>query len=339
MKSQYCNTGISSILLLSMVVLGLLIVAGGWWILQGRHASDSRFSASEQELLEMRAELRELRREIEALREAQLQQVDLYDRKDREPFLAGMAGEPETGDPAKASLMKSKGKDQGGQAADMDYYAAFADAKRLGSIEDPAERLALARELLESPNAWARSRAILALLETDPAAGIEAIYGLLDMAGEDAEGKGPYSASRAVEALGDVEGYPVANDLYRMYESEIEGVSLAAARALERQGDPTLIDRELNRYAQQLGAVEPRARLEAIWRIGETGSPRAVPHLLPLLSNPDPMMRIGALDALGGTMDPAHIAEIERLLDDPVAAVRDRAVDALNRMQKRREDK
>lgn len=317
--------GSSSVSLIIIVALGLLAAFGGWWMLRGRSSSGSAFSPSEREWEDMRSELRGLRQEVEALREVQTRQDDFFRLPVREPVRAGDEGEPKKGKDKVEGSLDGSGIDA--------FKADLADVKRLGLIEDEGEKRALAMKLLDSQSAYVRSEAILALLELDPAAGIAGIYGLLEMAGDDP--KGPWSASRAVESLGDLEGYSVTSDLYRMYESEVEGVAMAAARALERQGDATLIDRELSRLTQQLIGNDPRDRLDAIRRIGETRSPRAVPHLIPLLSSPDSETRIRALDALGVTGNESHIADIERMLNDPVAAVRDRAVRAMAYVRKR----
>ena len=138
------------------------------------------------------------------------------------------------------------------------------------------------------------------------------------------------------DALGNVEGYAVDSDLRRIYaENEMKGVPLAAARALDRQGDSSLIQLEVGRFTQMLQSDDHGIRMGGIGGLGETRSASAVPHLLPLLGDSDVQLRIRAVQALGQTGGASEIVAIEAMLNDSVGAVRDSAVEALAALRRR----
>ena len=321
--------GSTSVVVVAVLAVGALATAGTWWVMKASTSEEDSAASQGQNWSELRAELAELRGEVEELREEQSRRnfESLGPIRDRESQKA--ASEDSKGD-SKDEDPKEKAFAGKGKEGSADYAAMQAMQKS----EDPAERRALAEQLLESEQFWLRSDAILELLQHDPATAVAAMHELLEAAAN--EPKGGYAANRAVEALGDLEGYAIGNDLRRIYdEVEIKGVSLAAARSLDRQGDSSLIQREVRRFTELLHGEDEQARMWGVSLLGETRSAVAVPHLLPLLQSPDVQMRIRALDALGRTGGAGQIATIEAMLNDPVAAVRDRAVEALAKLRRR----
>lgn len=336
-QSQF-NQGLSARAVFLVMLALWLVTQGIEWLIIDRNSEPLLSTVTRVDIDEVHAELKAIREMVKKVQEALQDRSDATDLSSREPIPSKLnhnAGEgPDKTEPDKTAVsIKEKKKGDSDPSEGSDFFAGWNNAKLLAQIEDPDERRALAERLLGHPSTFIQSQAIIAMLEFDPAAGIAAVYGLLDAAQSDP--KGPWSACIAVQSIGDIEGYSASADLYRFYESEIDGVPMAAARALERQGDPSLIDRELGRMALQLNATEPRDRLNAIRQMGETGSSRAVPHLLPLLSNRESEIRLRTLDSLGRSGNESTIPHIERMLNDPVAAVRDRAVLAIETIRKR----
>lgn len=329
-RSQF---GASSISIAFLIIAGLLVLVVAWLMIEGQDRSDSGFAVTEQEWMMMHAEVKTLKKEVESLRHGFLAWEDRSPLNLTEPFPAGSNNGPAASEIEETPLSKGNEKVQEVDPYKERFFNLVEDVERLHDSEDVDEKYALVKKLLNSNYAWAQGEAILELLKFDPAAGVKAIYTLLDTALDDP--KGQFYAVHAVQSLGKLQGFPVSSDLYRFYESEVEGVSTAAAYALEQQGDSSLIERELNRFAGQLNTPDPRKRRQAIDCMGYTYSSRAVPYLLPLLKDPDPEIRIRALDALGLTIERSQITEIESMLNDPVAAVRDRAVIALENMHNR----
>lgn len=79
----------------------------------------------------------------------------------------------------------------------------------------------------------------------------------------------------------------------------------------------------------RLNPKEPRLRFYAIQLLGFSEDPRAVPHVMPALSDPDPMVRAEACRALEDLRARDAIALLEERIDDMDAEVRASAAEAL----------
>lgn len=136
----------------------------------------------------------------------------------------------------------------------------------------------------------------------------------------------------AVALLGELEELSVSPHLHALYGSEEDGLRRAAAMALARHGDETLVQRELIDLGQDLAHPDGGVRARAAEQAAELAGPSAIPVLLPLLQDTNSDVRARAVDGLWRSGDPAVLPELERMLEDPVALVRERArraVDAL----------
>lgn len=144
----------------------------------------------------------------------------------------------------------------------------------------------------------------------------------------------------AVALLGELEGVTVAPQLTALYEADEPGVRRAAALALSRRGDETLVERELFDLRHELADPDGGVRARAAEQAAELASRSAIPVLLPLLGDSNSDVRAQAVDGLWRTADPSILPELERLLQDPVSLVRERAqraIDALSSIDTVRE--
>ncbi len=137
----------------------------------------------------------------------------------------------------------------------------------------------------------------------------------------------------AVALLGELDGVPVRDELVALWEREEPGARHAAALALARQGDLTLVDRELFALRTDLADPDGGVRARAAERAGSFDSPSAVPVLLPLLDDLNSDVRANAIDGLWRAGDVGSLPELERMLADPVELVRERARRAIDSLR------
>ena len=133
--------------------------------------------------------------------------------------------------------------------------------------------------------------------------------------------------------LGDAQGVSMNSELYSLYDSESGRVRSAAARALEDQGDDTLIQRELAKLTPGLSDADGGIRLRAVEDLGNSRSPAATDYLLPMLADSNSEVRFRTLEALRRTADESAIEQVQALLDDPIAHVRDEAARTLKSLR------
>ena len=318
--------GSSSVAAMGMSAVALAAVGGLW--LMGPSSSTPTMNTETGEVENLRSELADVRGDLADLREYVDRSSAIFDRPMRVEEPVARAEVDEESEDARGERSESDrgdGGDRGGGRGGRGFMGMGDDARKLRELEDPAERLALALKILEDGDPFSATEAIRTLLELDPPKGWAAVQErVLAMGDEDR--RTSWMTTRMIGELGNLEGYSATSELVAMYDSESEDVRLAAARALEKQGDASLMQRELASYTAALGSSDVRERLGAIEDIGNTRSASAAPLLLPYLGDGDSETRIRALEALGRAGDDSYIKSVEALLDDPVAAVRDRAV-------------
>lgn len=202
---------------------------------------------------------------------------------------------------------------------------------RLDDIEDPTLRLAKAREMADSGNPWDQMQAFSVLLELAPREAVDMVTAMV--ANMDPNSRMGRMAGFSVARLGDVEGIDISADLRKLYESESPDVKISAARALEKQGDNSLMRTEVASLSVNLSSQDGGLRGYAVEDLGRTGSALATPLLLPMLSDSNSEVRLKTLDALGRTANESVIPEVQALLNDPVERVRERAERTLSRLR------
>ena len=204
-----------------------------------------------------------------------------------------------------------------------DWRGGFGAMGEMEGLETTEEKLALARSWLEDDNPMLRFAALRTLTELAPAEAAGAVLAIVESSADDR--RGGWMASRAVAMLGDLESVSVQSELRQIYDTDNEDVRPSAARALEKQGDDSLMRREVTSATRGLAASDDGLRVRSIDDLGSTRSPLAVPHLMPLLADGNSVVRLRTLDALRQTGDESIIPQVEALLNDPVAHVRERA--------------
>ena len=166
----------------------------------------------------------------------------------------------------------------------------------------------------------------------------------------------------AAEALGKLGSVKSVSRLASASRDRAPEVRQAAVAAMGRIGDPEALDALLaavndeNIYVRAdaeraLKAIKgapaedlvaslrsplPRTRAEAAQKVGETGDPRYVEQLIPLLGDPDFGVRQRAIAALGRMRQDVALPRLLMALHDPNPAVRQGAVTVLG-IQGRRE--
>jgi HEAT repeat protein len=88
-------------------------------------------------------------------------------------------------------------------------------------------------------------------------------------------------------------------------------------------------ERSLDPLLHALKASSPVGRANAARALGRIGSPRAVPSLIQLLSDPDGRVRLAAVESLGRTDDGKSVEAVLAALQDIVSAVQLQAVRTL----------
>ena len=214
--------------------------------------------------------------------------------------------------------------------------AAMPEAKRAESVAVPEERSTRNADApaTESTDPRVRFDELRRLASKDPA---RAAAGLLQFI-EDTRDSERVLLQRleAVTLLGELEGVGLWHELVDLYEREDAGVRRAAALALAKQGDDSLVERELTALEGELADADGGLRARAAESVAALSSPRAVPTLVRLLDDSNSDVRAHAVDGLWRAADPLALPEAERMLADPVAKVRERAeraVEALRALQ------
>lgn len=154
----------------------------------------------------------------------------------------------------------------------------------------------------------------------------EALPELLDFL-EATRGSKPALLQRitAVGLLGELEGISTQAELFALYQEDEPGVRRAAAKALEAQGDASLVLRELDGLRAGLANPDGGLRARAAEETAQLASPVAIPALLPLLADENSEVRAHAIDGLWLADDPTLLPELQGMLADPVERVRERA--------------
>jgi hypothetical protein len=176
--------------------------------------------------------------------------------------------------------------------------------RRLARLDDPQERLALARELVQSTNPLEQLAGARVLAELAPA-----------------------------EAFGLVDGWLAEVRA----GTRSDWFVVDAARALEEQGDPRCMESWVASLEPDRSASDVATRRRAVFKLGTTRSASVTPLLVSSLADASAEVRVAALDGLRTSGAPSAIAAVEPLLDDPVGAVRDRAVRTLETLRRRQE--
>lgn len=214
---------------------------------------------------------------------------------------------------------------------DADRDAQVAAVTALGKIEDPAATAAL-RGMLSSKDIELRRLAIEGLGDRHDRESVGAIL-------ESSTGKDAVLRSQALAAVAEV----LRKEKDRSAILTDEQIKAAAALL----ASPDAATR--NRAQQLLGYVGERAvpavapyvkasnakttRLSAISALGATGSKKATPALVAVLTGDhDPAIQNGALLAIGGIKDPEALTPATRMLKSDNANVRASAARALGRM-------
>jgi HEAT repeat protein len=131
------------------------------------------------------------------------------------------------------------------------------------------------------------------------------------------EDPAPEVRQAAVGALGRI-GLPTATDaLLAALNDRNAAVQWEAERALERlKGIPTA------ELVAGLESTSPRTRAEAARKLGDSGNPRLVPRLLPLLGDDDFGVRQAAVAALARFRDDTSTAQLLGALSNDSPVVR-----------------
>jgi HEAT repeat protein len=318
----------------SLAGVALLTIAAGagagYW-------AGSRTTA-ESGAADLREELATVAQRLDSLERAQLRMA-LSGSPASAAAAAGTANRPTA-----ASAAARPAASDASEPSAADRTAAFArfgavrqqvraSIDRLRETQDPAEKLALARELAQSPMPRVRLAGLRALVEADPAAGLASIRELVGEASR--EGRGQRGAAQAVSMLADVQGNSVDQELHAYTRDPSPGVQRAALRALEQRGDARPIQASIASRTPGLRSEDAGTRTRAVEEIGDLRSPSGASAIIPMLGDPDSGVRIEALRSLArtGAGAPAAAA-VQPLLSDPVPAVRDTAVRALQRLSR-----
>ena len=298
-------------LLVLAVVLGLALLGAGYWI----------GSASEPESPEPVLARRSTPAEQEPTRPSPAVAVPAESERltvpasEEEPLDAATVRTetPEVGSPARSP-----------QAENQRMLDAEERAERLRILrrgEDPEERLALARQILEEePQSMYMLHALQTLAELDPTAAAEEVRKRIAQ-GDDPRTRGMMST--VISMLGANEAALSSADLTGFYDIGNKDVQLAAARALATRGDTSLTDRFRSECTDELASDNASVRADAVRHLAATRQPGTNTLLLPMLSDPDEQVRMQALRSVGQSgRDEATLEAIRGCLQDPSDKVR-----------------
>ncbi len=210
------------------------------------------------------------------------------------------------------------------------------DAGRIRQIRDESvplpERLALAREMLNSPMPFERFAAVGTLIEANDAEALNAVRTLV----AEAEGSRRLSgiAARAVDGLAGLSDPSTDRLLYEYIDSGSDAIRYAAARALDSRGDSSPMGAIVSDLSQQLADEDGGIRSRSARSLGFTRNAMAVAPLLNATSDANSEVRLRAAEALGRIGGDDAVPHLTQLLDDPVEAVRDSADRSLERIRR-----
>lgn len=155
-------------------------------------------------------------------------------------------------------------------------------AQAIGALRDKRATEPLLA-LLKDRTLTVRQRAIVALGRIKD---LQALPALIDILLEDK--RESYDASKAVRKFGK-KGLP---EIAKAYETSGNLKLLLLLVELKYQGAFDLL-------IHSLGRTEPASKLVVIRELGNFGDPRAIPHLMNELTQPDPMIQIEVVESLG----------------------------------------
>ena len=196
---------------------------------------------------------------------------------------------------------------------------------------DPEERLAAARRMLAAPMPQLRLEGARALLDLDAEAGVEAVFEMLEQAGDDRRSQRMAAASIAL--LADVDSSLVDARLESLFEGDNPVYSRVAARVLEQRGSPDAVISVIASTQPALDSIDGGVRARAVADLGRLGSPSAIPTLTPLLADANSEVRLRAVESLARTRVEEVAPLLTPLLDDPIAEVRETAARALSALR------
>ena len=191
---------------------------------------------------------------------------------------------------------------------------------------------ATTRRLLDSDDLRQRFIGLQRLAKEDPQRAVGEILAFIHAA--ESEERALLQRLAAVALLAELEGVHTGVELTTLYEAGDESLRRAAACALLRQGDATLVRRELNELAPALADPDGAIRARAVESVARLASSDGVPLLLSMLADPNSEVRAQAVDGLWLADDPTVIPEIEALANDPVERVRERVQRALSALRR-----
>jgi len=194
---------------------------------------------------------------------------------------------------------------------------------------DPAQRLALAREILaEGASGMEMTRALDVLAELAPE---EAASFLLELTPEESAMRASASLVRRLAekgVLGD-------DELRVLYERGGDDVRSSTAALLEERGDPSLMQSYLQGHSEALASREPQQRMMAARQLALMNNPTATKLLVGLLEDEDEGVRMQVVRSLGrNARDAGTIDALRPLLQDPSERVRDAARRTVERMER-----
>lgn len=127
------------------------------------------------------------------------------------------------------------------------------------------------------------------------------------------------------------------------YLQELRSVKEAAAKAMNAIPAPATANPGAGAavpvpgwddIVKRLKDPDPGVRWSAILDLGQTGDPRAVPHLIPLLKDADNFVRKNAADTLGELDSKSAVGDLIEALNDTEHYVREAAYNALKKVTK-----
>ncbi|MFT5052069.1 MAG: hypothetical protein ACI8QZ_003501 [Chlamydiales bacterium] len=213
----------------------------------------------------------------------------------------------------------------------------MARLRQLRRGEDPAARLALAREILaEDSTDPLTVHALQTLAELDPSSAADEIRRRLAKTTDDPRGRG--TMAMVIGMLASNEQALTTADLASFYEQGDRSVQLAAAQALRTRGDETLSMRLNEQCKLDLTSEDAQVRSEALRQLASTRTEGNQSLIIPLLADPDEQVRMQALRSLSQASSTADVLDhVRGLIDDPSLQVQRSAQRILQNMQRRNE--
>ena len=203
-------------------------------------------------------------------------------------------------------------------------------AERLRDPNVPREeKLAEARDLLDSPFAPARLMGLGTMVRLGDEAALEEITEFVASAGEDR-----WSQRMVQGAIGMLAEVPGADPvLYDYFESDDQDIRLRAASTLELRGDAGPLEEVVSDFRDQLTDEDGGVRSRAVQALGRTGSSAIIPALEDAMGDDNSEVRMRVARAFGSTGDEVATVYLEVMLNDSVAEVRDSAAEALDEIR------